>query len=206
MTLRFPIDQLQKYQRKAIQIDETLMPETSLKQRYPQLIGASAFQVTGTLQAEGEGWRSRLQVSGQLTVPSTRSLAPVALPLDLRIDELYLDQELAVAELEEDEATPTESNEDIIIPIVNGEIDLASAIEDNLLLAIPTQIYTPAEAAGEALPTGEGWEVLSEADFAAAAAAQANQPNPEFAKLKLLLDQQAQATDQPDDQEDESKE
>ncbi|WP_261806113.1 DUF177 domain-containing protein [Lapidilactobacillus luobeiensis] len=205
MTLRFPIDQLQKYQRKAIQIDETLMPETSLKQRYPQLIGASAFQVSGTLQAEGEGWRSRLQVSGQLTVPSTRSLAPVALPLDLRIDELYLDQELAVAELEEDEATPTESNEDIIIPIVNGEIDLASAIEDNLLLAIPTQIYTPAEDAGEALPTGEGWEVLSEADFAAAAAAQANQPNPEFAKLKVLFDQQKQDEAKQEPDENDSK-
>ena len=67
----------------------------------------------------------------------------------------------------------------------NDVIDLQTAIEDNMLLNIPTTILTPEEKEKDIYPEGKGWEVVSESAFEEG---KKNQVNPAFAKLKVLFD------------------
>ncbi|WP_125767045.1 DUF177 domain-containing protein [Lapidilactobacillus wuchangensis] len=186
MKLVFPVEQLQKSNRQAIKIETKMNLLTALQQRSSDILDASEFTITGTLGSGDLGWRSRLHVVGSLVVPSTRSLLPVDLPIDLEIDEQYVLEDPAPQDDEDDEA----GSDDLLIVIENNQVDLLAAIEDHILLAIPTQIFTPEEAADDEMPTGQGWEVISEQTYAANAAEREEQPNPEFAKLKALLPDQ----------------
>ncbi|MCH4058177.1 MAG: DUF177 domain-containing protein [Lactobacillaceae bacterium] len=183
MKLVFPVEQLQKSNRQAIKINTTLNLLTALQQRASGILDASEFTITGTLGSGDLGWRSRLHVVGTLVVPSTRSLLPVELPLDLAIDEQYVLTDPEPRDDEDDEV----GGDDLLIVIENNQVDLLAAVEDHILLAIPTQIFTPEELAQDEMPAGQGWEVISEQTYAANAAEQEEQPNPEFAKLKALL-------------------
>ncbi|MCT7880756.1 MAG: DUF177 domain-containing protein, partial [Lactobacillus crispatus] len=92
--------------------------------------------------------------------------------------ENYLDRKPTKEELEEN---------DTIVQVENDQIDLQTAVEDNILLHIPTTILTPEEKEKNIFPEGQGWEVVSETSFEEG---KKNQVNPAFAKLKVLLDGQ----------------
>ena len=70
------------------------------------------------------------------------------------------------------------------ILIENDIIDLQKAVEDNLLLNLPTINLTDAEKENGEFPEGEGWTVISEENYK-------NRPrntiNPQFDKLKNLF-------------------
>ncbi|MDF7673101.1 DUF177 domain-containing protein [Lactobacillus sp. ESL0701] len=119
-----------------------------------------------------------LHVTADLVVPSSRSLEPVNYHEDFHFSENYSEDQVAKEELEASE-TP-------IVQIENDQIDLQTAIEDNLLLHIPTTILTPEEEDQDIYPEGQGWAVISETKFDEG---KKNQVNPAFAKLKELLDQ-----------------
>ncbi|WEV50553.1 DUF177 domain-containing protein [Lactobacillus sp. ESL0731] len=119
-----------------------------------------------------------LHVTADLVVPSSRSLEPVTYHEDFRFSENYSEDAVSKEELEASE-TP-------IVQVEDDQIDLQTAIEDNLLLHIPTTILTPEEEDQDIYPEGNGWAVISEAEFDEG---KKNQVNPAFAKLKELLDQ-----------------
>ncbi|GFZ26680.1 YceD family protein [Lactobacillus corticis] len=122
-------------------------------------------------------------VSADLVVPSSRSLAPVAIHEDFTFTENYLDRKASAEEAEE---------VDFIVQIPDGQIDLQEAVEDNILLHIPTTGLTPEEKSKNIFPAGQGWEVISEAEFESE---QEHKPNPAFAKLKDLLKNEDQGDD-----------
>lgn len=117
-------------------------------------------------------------VSADLTVPSSRSLAPVAYHEDFTFTENYSLANPNRQELADSEAA--------IVKVEDDVIDLQKAIEDNLLLQIPTTILTPKEKKEGLYPEGKGWAVVSEKSFKEG---KKNQLNPAFAKLKVLLEQ-----------------
>ncbi|WP_125606577.1 DUF177 domain-containing protein [Lapidilactobacillus bayanensis] len=189
MALKLSLDLLQRHLHQAIKLDETDDLFESLQKRLPELIAATPFVVKGTVRNDNLGWVSYLHVSGTLTLPSTRSLAPVELPVDLAIEELYVLEEAQPTQEVQDEMDET------VIVIEDDQIDLQRAIEDHIILAIPTQIFTPNEAANQTMPAGEGWSVISEDEYADQLDKEKEQPNPEFEKLKGLF-----GDDQEDDQ------
>ena len=63
-------------------------------------------------------------------------------------------------------------------------IDLQKAVEDNLLLSLPSVILTPEEESEGDFPEGKGWKVVSQEDYQKE---QSNKENPAFAKLKDLF-------------------
>ena len=103
-------------------------------------------------------------------------MQPVKYHEDFTFTENYLDRKPTKEELEDN---------DTIVKIENDVIDLQTAIEDNMLLNIPTTILTPEEKEKDIYPEGKGWEVVSESAFEEG---KKNQVNPAFAKLKVLFD------------------
>lgn len=84
-------------------------------------------------------------VAADLVVPSSRSLKPVNYHEDFTFTENYLDRKPTKEELEEN---------DTIVQVENDQIDLQTAVEDNILLHIPTTILTPEEKEKEYFPRG----------------------------------------------------
>lgn len=143
------------------------------------LIKAENVHVDGDLFYDEPYVTGNFHVTADLVVPSSRSLDPVKYHEDFSFTENY------------SEITPTkqelEDNPDPIVKVEDDVIDLQTAIEDNILLHIPTTILTPEEEKDDIFPEGNGWEVVSESSFEEG---KKNQVNPAFAKLKVLLDNQ----------------
>lgn len=182
MALKLSLDLLQRHLHQTLKLDETADLFESLKKRLPELIAATPFHVKGTVRNDNLGWVSHLHVTGTLTLPSTRSLAPVELPMDLAIEELYVLEESQPSQEVQDDIDET------VIVIANDQVDLQTAIEDHIILSIPTQIFTADEMANQTMPEGEGWSVISEAEYSEQLDEEQEQPNPEFEKLKGLFD------------------
>ena len=182
MALKLSLDLLQRHLHQTLKIDETVDLFTSLQKRLPELIAATPFEVKGTVRNDNLGWVSHLKINGTLTLPSTRSLMPVALQINLAIEELYVLEETQPSQEVQDDLDET------VIVIENDQIDLQTAIEDHIILSIPTQIFTADELANQTMPEGEGWSVISEDEYADQLEDEKEQPNPEFEKLKGLFD------------------
>lgn len=160
-----------------IERDLEMRPEF-FKRSKDLLIDAKNVKVSGDLFYQEPFVTGSFHVTADLVVPSSRSLKPVDYHEDFTFTENYLDRKPTKEELEEN---------DTIVQVENDQIDLQTAVEDNILLHIPTTILTPEEKEKNIFPEGQGWEVVSEASFEEG---KKNQVNPAFAKLKVLFDGQ----------------
>ncbi|MCD2256680.1 DUF177 domain-containing protein [Agrilactobacillus fermenti] len=176
--LQWTLAELAKFQQKPLQFNETLDLKQALHQRLSEISDAQPFTVKGSLTFDHDAWILDMHLVGTITVPSTRSLAPVSLPIDRYVSEVYVTSENADDENFEDE---------VVIEIEDKKIDLQQSIEDNIILSIPSQVLTPEEKAADIMPKGQGWHVVSEADYQTAQSEEEGTPNPEFEKLKDLF-------------------
>ena len=160
-----------------IERDLEMRPEF-FKRSKDLLIDAKNVKVSGDLFYQEPFVTGSFHVAADLVVPSSRSLKPVNYHEDFTFTENYLDRKPTKEELEEN---------DTIVQVENDQIDLQTAVEDNILLHIPTTILTLEEKEKNIFPEGQGWEVVSETSFEEG---KKNQVNPAFAKLKVLLDGQ----------------
>ncbi|AXX64296.1 MAG: DUF177 domain-containing protein [Lactobacillus sp.] len=169
--------QLEKYRKHPLTIQQTLNLEKDLQQRDAQIIAVKPVTVNGTLGWEKGLIYSQLSIKTQLTYPSTRSFEPVVLPINIDVQEFYS------SDLNTNNDTDSQP-EELIIPLENEQLDLQSAIEDNILLSIPSQVLTTEEQAKGTMPSGKEWTVISEDQY------QKNRKqagNSQWDKLKELL-------------------
>ncbi|BDR60732.1 DUF177 domain-containing protein [Lactobacillus xylocopicola] len=136
------------------------------------------IQLTGVFFYEEPYVTGNYQVKADLVVPSSRSLKPVPYQADFTFRENYTEAEIPAKKLEESEIT--------LVKVDHDTIDLQTAVEDNILLHLPTTILTAAEEEQGQYPSGAGWSVISEAEYAED---RKERINPAFAKLKELLKQ-----------------
>lgn len=141
------------------------------------LYKANSVHVTGDLFYDEPYVTGNFKVTADLEVPSSRSLQSVGYHEEFTFTENYTSKTPSKEELDE--------NPDPIVKVENDMIDLQTAIEDNILLNIPTTILTEKEKEDNIFPEGKDWEVISEKAFDEG---KKNQINPAFAKLKVLLD------------------
>lgn len=160
-----------------IERDVEMRPEF-FKRSKDLLIDAKNVHLIGDLFYQEPFVTGSFHVTADLVVPSSRSLKPVKYDEDFTYTENYIDRKPTKEELEDN---------DTIVQIEDDEIDLQTAVEDNILLHIPTTILTPEEKEKNIYPEGNGWEVVSESAFEEG---KKNQVNPAFAKLKVLLEDQ----------------
>ena len=79
--------------------------------------------------------------------------------------------------------------EDLILPIEGGKIDLSESVADNILLNIPLKVLTPEEEDGQGFIEGNDWKILSEEEYQAAQAIKKEENSP-FAGLQGLFDEE----------------
>lgn len=175
LTLNFA--QIKNSKEPLTHIECEVQPEKEFLKRSQNLV----YQVKN-IKLSGAVFYNQPYVTGdfhvvaQLVVPSSRSLEPVDFQEDFHFSENYTDTDVAKEESAESEIP--------IVKVENEIIDLQKAIEDNILLHIPTTILTKKEEQENLYPRGKGWSVISEDDFVKE---QKEQVNPAFAKLKDLF-------------------
>lgn len=158
-------------------IDRNLELRPEFLQRSKKLLyDAQDIHVTGDLFYDEPYVTGNFEVTADLTVPSSRSLKPVKYHEEFKFTENYTIDKPTKEELDD--------NPDPVVKVEDDIIDLQTAVEDNVLLNIPTTILTPEEKKDHIFPEGKDWEVISEKDFDEG---KKNQINPAFAKLKVLL-------------------
>lgn len=178
--MKLSLTELQKdYRHEPLKFDESLDLKADLMDRYPdEVLDVTPAHVSGLASVESGGdILLYAHVEATLTVPSTRSLTPVALPVDFDITEFYVNSEAALNRYEKT---------DVVLLVQDDEIDVDKSIADNLLLQIPMQVLTKSEMEDKALPEGKGWSVTLEDDVEDESTTQS--VDPRLAKLKNFFD------------------
>lgn len=179
--MKWSYQELQQLGDAPQQFLKTLDLTKRLQARQPDLIKVAPVEVKGLFSRDELGVSGYYEVTTNVTLPSSRSLKPVTVPLQFSTTEHYLSQHDAYR-LKEFEDT------DVVLVLDNDLLDLDEVICDNILLQLPMQVLAPDEKSGQALPDGEDWQVVSEG--------QSQQPNakhteidPRLAKLKDFFSQ-----------------
>lgn len=174
--LEFSYSQI-KNNNPLVEVDEDVTLSDGFFERAKDLlIDAKNVHVKGQFFYDEPFVTGNFTVEGDVTVPSTRSLKPVELHQEFNFTENYSEVKPTQEQLEE---------EDTIIQIENDKIDLQTAIEDNLLLSLPSVVLTREEKDDDLYPEGKGWKVVSEERHEEESK---EKGNPAFAKLKGLFD------------------
>lgn len=176
--LNWDVQDVRRYKDKPFEFEEKLDLTAELKKRSEDVLDAEPVEVKGQLFNDNGLVISDVKVKTTLKVPSTRSLLPVELPLDIRINEAYNVDNVATEDLED---------YNVVIPVDEEDptVNVYESVIDNILLSIPQKVLTKKEAEENIMPSGKNWEVISEDDFKKQK--EEEHVNPEFAKLKDLF-------------------
>ena len=91
-----------------------------------------------------------MHVSGEMILPCSRTLVDVKYPFEFQMTETYLFKPSLFSEYGDD------------VHKVEGDvIDITPAMEEEIILAIPMQIFSE-DADQHLTPSGKGWEYHSE--------------------------------------------
>ncbi len=156
--MKWSLTELRKNHRNdPLSFDETLDLKADLMERYgDDVLDLSPVHAKGIVSVVGGDVIVNAQVTADLTVPSSRSLTPVDLPVDFQTTEFYVSDPAATQRFEKT---------DVVMVVKDDVIDFDKAIGDNIILEIPMHILSEAEQKGSKMPTGDDWEVVSEADL-----------------------------------------
>lgn len=186
--LKWTVEELQRYRRKPLKFDTTIDLSASLHERDAKIQKATPVHVSGYVKLDQNVFIVNFKAETTLTVPSTRSLQPVDVPTVVTETEIFAPEDEDVSRFEEeDQMVMTMEDDDIV--------DVEKAVEDYLILSIPTQVLTPAEQNENIMPSGQGWQVISESDYNKQKADHDEQPNNAFAQLKNLFDNDSSDND-----------
>jgi len=151
-----------------------------LKERNPEILDVQDIVASGKVQYEDGLYFLDYDLSYTITLTSSRSMEPVELKESYLVNEIFMEEGQA--------ASQDMIDQDLVLPIENGEINVAESVADNILLNIPLKILTAEEEAGQGFLSGQDWQVMTEEEFAAAQEAQKEKNNP-FAGLQGLFDE-----------------
>lgn len=181
MEMKWPLKELQEHRGEPHYFSRTIDRKSSLMQRNNEILAVSPIKAEGFLLYENHSVLANFRIDLTITLPSSRSLEPVDVPMQIAIEEVYTENESLY--LEQD--NPVE----VVLPLEGDEVDLVPAIEDNILLNLPLQVYTPEELESDEMPSGADWEVVSEETFARKRQEEkSDQIDPRLAGLKALLE------------------
>lgn len=151
--LNWSINTLKQYAHHPLEFDETVDIKKELMERNPDILDMSRVRAQGTILFSRGDFAVHGKLTAEVTLPSTRSLVPVTVPIDFDFDEIYLGSADHAEEYEDDE---------LLIPLTSDWLDLLPAVKDNLLLALPLRVLSAAEREADELPSGANWSLITE--------------------------------------------
>lgn len=163
-------------------IDQELDLLKELQKRNPEILDLKNVTATGRVAYDTGLYVLDYQLSYTIVLASSRSMEPVELQESYPVTEVFAEDVQSDADIEALE-------EDLILPIEGGKIDLSESVADNILLNIPLKVLTPEEEAGQGFIEGNDWKILSEEEYQAAQAIKKEENSP-FAGLNGLFDEE----------------
>ena len=178
--MKISVKQLQDSQGTPTYFDTEINVEEALKQRDESILAVSPAHIKGFLVYQSQSVVAQFTCVVDITLPSSRSLEPVVVPLSIEIVERYIPKGTS---FEEQELT------EIVIPLETDWIDLQPAVEDHILLSIPLQVLSPEELSEDRMPSGQDWEVISQDELSLRrTVAKEQQIDPRLAALQSFFD------------------
>lgn len=167
--MKWSLQELNK--KHSVEFETAFDLKRELTSREPEILDVSEVLVNGRVDADGGIYSLNFTADYTLTMPSSRSLAPVEVPMTVTVSELFATQAYF-------EANQADLDADMLFILDKDLIDLAESVADNILLEIPLRVLTDEEKQSDELPSGSAWQVLSEDEYAAL------QAQPEAAELE----------------------
>lgn len=183
--MKWTLQELNKYRNQTIMFDETLELNDSLKMRETNILNVAPIHVSGSVEVLLSEYVLFLTIETTVTLPSTRSLEPVQVPLTVNVSEVYQTKEQMMAH-----PIHTEMD-DSVMELEEDFLDLIPAIEDHILLSLPLQVLSNEELVATELPKGDSWQILTEEDYKKQRMEEKQSTiDPRLAKLSLLLNEE----------------
>lgn len=167
---------------EGLAFDQELDLLKELQKRNPEILDLKNVTATGRVAYDTGLYVLDYQLSYTIVLASSRSMEPVELQESYPVTEVFAEDVQSDADIEALE-------EDLILPIEGGKIDLSESVADNILLNIPLKVLTPEEEAGQGFIEGNDWKILSEEEYQAAQAIKKEENSP-FADLNGLFDEE----------------
>ena len=167
---------------EGLAFDQELDLLKDLQKRNPEILDLKNVTATGGVAYDTGLYVLDYQLSYTIVLASSRSMEPVEIQESYPVTEVFAENVQSEADIEALE-------EDLILPIEGGKIDLSESVADNILLNIPLKVLTPEEEAGQGFIEGNDWKILSEEEYQAAQAIQKEENSP-FAGLNGLFDEE----------------
>ena len=165
---------------EGLAFDQELDLLKDLQKRNPEILDLKNVTATGRVAYDTGLYILDYQLSYTIVLASSRSMEPVEIKESYPVTEVFAEDVQSDADIEALE-------EDLILPIEGGKIDLSESVADNILLNIPLKVLTPEEEAGQGFIEGNDWKILSEEEYQAAQAIKKEENSP-FAGLQGLFD------------------
>ncbi|WP_051237690.1 YceD family protein [Lacticigenium naphthae] len=184
MKLKWALNELKKYQDEGLPVEGEVNLEKELKEKTSQILSAKPLKIKGLITVEKDFYSLYLNVHAHLVLPSSRSLNPVPFEMDFVIDEIYLPTG-------SEEKAELFSDEDIVIELEKDMLDLIPIITDNVIAALPFQVYTQEELDSKEMPSGNDWKVVPEEEYENSVKNHLSEEgDPRFSALKSLFTQE----------------
>ena len=167
---------------EGLAFDQELDLLKELQKRNPEILDLKNVTATGRVAYDTGLYVLDYQLSYTIVLASSRSMEPVELQESYPVTEVFAEDVQSDADIEALE-------EDLILPIEGGKIDLSESVADNILLNIPLKVLTPEEESGQGFIEGNDWKILSEEEYQAAQAIKKEENSP-FAGLQGLFDEE----------------
>ncbi|CQR25787.1 nucleic acid-binding protein [Streptococcus varani] len=167
---------------EGLHFEESLDLKAELMERNAEILDLSPVDVVGEIRFEAGFYFLNYQLSYQISMASSRSMTPVQWAESYPVMELFVENQALLKEKDL-------IDEDLVLIIEGDSIVLEDSIADNILLNLPAKVLTPEEAAGQNMPSGENWTVMTEEDFQAQMQEE-KEANSPFAQLTGLFDQE----------------
>ncbi|HGK1975618.1 TPA: DUF177 domain-containing protein [Streptococcus pneumoniae] len=173
--MKLNIQEIRK-QSEGLNFEQTLDLVDDLRARNQEILDVKDILAVGKVQYEDRMYFLDYQLSYTIVLASSRSMEPVELVESYPVTEVFM--EGATNQLDQEVL-----DDDLVLPIENGELDLAESVSDNILL----NVLTAEEEAGQGFVSGNDWQIMTEEEYQAQQAVKKEENSP-FAGLQGLFD------------------
>ena len=178
--MKLNIEEIRK-PSEGLHFEQTLDLSADLRARNQEILDVKDILAVGKVQYEDSMYFLDYQLSYTIVLASSRSMEPVELAESYPVTEVFM--EGATNQLDQEVL-----DDDLVLPIENGELDLAESVSDNILLNIPIKVLTAEEEeAGQGFVSGNDWQIMTEEEYQAQQAVKKEENSP-FAGLQGLFD------------------
>ena len=167
---------------EGLAFDQELDLLKELQKRNPEILDLKDVTATGRVANDTGLYVLDYQLTYTIVLASSRSMEPVELQESYPVTEVFAEDAQSEADIEALE-------EDLILPIEGGKIDLSESVADNILLNIPLKVLTPEEEAGQGFIKGNDWKIMTEEEYQEAQAVKKEENSP-FASLQGLFEEE----------------